>query len=346
MAGYRVIQDIVKTAANTFRSLVNARSPRARQVSLSHRTIYIVPTKAGLGALLIVIILLITGMNYQNNLMYLFAFWLLTLILWNFILGFYNVYQLTLTAVTAKNNYEGKPVQFQVALSTQQKHKKNSHQIFLQLNDFFDVKKGGETAVFSLTKNDRQIWTVEAPAKQRGPLPLPRIYIYSTYPFGFAHAFSYIHLDLHAWVYPKPEESKNAIKEGNGSSHQKQSTQQQQGVDFDALKPYESGDKMQRIHWQQYAKNGSLLTKKFTDESGDNVWIRWQDFPYMSTETRLRHLSFLIQQAADHRQPYGIDMPKERIAPHTGELHKHHCLLLLAKYGFENTESASRTKQK
>ena len=336
MTDRRLTTGFLNTMTNKLRSFFNTRSPKSLQASLSHRTIYIIPAKASLGALLMVIILLITGMNYQNNLMYLFAFWLLTLVIWNFILGFYNLYQLTLTAVRTENNVEGEPVKFQVALSTGQK---SSHQCSLQLNEFFDVNKGGDIFDVDLTKNDRELWTVEAIGKQRGPLQLPRIYIYSTYPFGFAYAFSYVHLDLHAWVYPKPEACPHAIREGGNDGQQEQQTsadQQGQGVDFDALKAYEAGDKIQRIHWQQYAKTGSLLTRQFTHESGDSLWIRWRDFPSIPTEQRLRHFSFLIQQASEHHQPYGLDMPKGQIPPNTGDTHKHQCLLLLAKYGFED----------
>ena len=39
-----------------------------------------ITSRAGSGALLIVAVLLIAGINYQNNLMYVFAFWLLTLL--------------------------------------------------------------------------------------------------------------------------------------------------------------------------------------------------------------------------------------------------------------------------
>ena len=335
MANRRIDSDFLNTITNKFRLFFSTRSPKARQVELSHRTIYIIPTKASAGVLLIVTILLITGMNYQNNLMYLFALWLLTLVIWNFILGFYNLYQLTLTAADTKNSFEGETARFQVALSTK---RKGSRQYCLQLNEFFDTNKGGESFHIDLNRNDRELWTVEVAAKKRGPLPLPRIYVYSTYPFGFAYAFSYVNLDLQAWVYPKPQQSQHATREsGNSGQQQVHENQHGQGVDFDSLKAYEAGDKVQRIHWQQYAKTGVLLTRQFASESSDSLWIRWQDFPYMPIEQRLRHLSFLIQQASNHYQPYGLDMPEGRIAPNNGDMHKHQCLLMLAKYGFEDT---------
>ena len=335
MANRQIATNFVNTITNKFESFFSIRSPRAQQVGLSHRTIYIIPTKAGIGILLMVIILLITGINYQNNLMYLFAFWLLTLMVWNFILGFYNLYQLILTAVHTKNGFEGETVQFQVALSTK---RKGSRQCYLQLNEFFDIKKGGKSFHIDLNRNDRELWTVEVATKKRGPLPLPRIHIYSTYPFGFAHAFSYVNLDLQTWVYPKPQPSKLATREReNGEQQQQRHTSQQgQGMDFDSLKAYEIGDKVQRIHWQQYAKTGVLLTKQFANESGDSLWIRWQDFSYMPIEQRLRHLSFLIQQASEHYHLYGLDMPTGRVTPNTGDIHKHQCLLMLAQYGFED----------
>ena len=55
------------------------RIPAAQQISLDHRRIFILPSRAGLGFLLLLAILLVGAINYQNSLVYGLTFLLLSL---------------------------------------------------------------------------------------------------------------------------------------------------------------------------------------------------------------------------------------------------------------------------
>ena len=57
------------------------RIPAQSEVRLNQRRIFIIPTRQGLGFLLLIALLLIGAINYQNNLAYFLTFWLLSLFL-------------------------------------------------------------------------------------------------------------------------------------------------------------------------------------------------------------------------------------------------------------------------
>ncbi len=57
-----------------WRRWINRRIPRADSQTLSQKNIFILPTAAGVVYGLLLLVMLITGINYQNSLIYLLTF--------------------------------------------------------------------------------------------------------------------------------------------------------------------------------------------------------------------------------------------------------------------------------
>ena len=70
-----------KFGTKRFKSWLDRRVPPAQAIRLSHRNIFIVPTRQGLGFVLILLLILIAGINYQNALAHALAFLMLGLFL-------------------------------------------------------------------------------------------------------------------------------------------------------------------------------------------------------------------------------------------------------------------------
>ena len=65
----------MRNSLNTrWRRWINRRIPRADSQILSQKNIFILPTAAGVVYGLLLLIMLITGINYQNSLIYLLTF--------------------------------------------------------------------------------------------------------------------------------------------------------------------------------------------------------------------------------------------------------------------------------
>ncbi|MFO7703795.1 MAG: DUF58 domain-containing protein, partial [Halopseudomonas sp.] len=61
-------------ATGWFNRWLKRRIPAAAQVRLNHRQIFIIPTRAGLGLLLLLGVMLVGAINYQNSLVYAVTF--------------------------------------------------------------------------------------------------------------------------------------------------------------------------------------------------------------------------------------------------------------------------------
>lgn len=53
-----------------FEKWVDKRMLVGREISLNSKRVYVLPTKAGLAFMLLLFIILLVGINYQNNLAY------------------------------------------------------------------------------------------------------------------------------------------------------------------------------------------------------------------------------------------------------------------------------------
>ena len=73
----------LKRLRSYFFSTAKKRAPYAKQVTLKQKTVYINPTRFSLAYLLLLMLLLICAVNYDNNLLYIVCFWLFVLLIWN-----------------------------------------------------------------------------------------------------------------------------------------------------------------------------------------------------------------------------------------------------------------------
>src|SRR5690554_8026010 len=74
-----------------YQKWLNKRIPKTNKIKLSHRSVFIVPNAAGGLYILLLVLMLITSINYQNNLLFGLTFWLFSLSLVAMILTFRNL---------------------------------------------------------------------------------------------------------------------------------------------------------------------------------------------------------------------------------------------------------------
>jgi len=77
---------------------LDRRIPPARQVELSHRSIFIVPNRVGLLFGVALFVMLVTAINYQNSLIYALTFWLFCVAMAAMNFTYRNLSGLTLAA--------------------------------------------------------------------------------------------------------------------------------------------------------------------------------------------------------------------------------------------------------
>ena len=292
------------------------------QVTLSHRRIYILPTKEGYYFAITIILMMLTAINFSNNLIYIFTFFLMGVA---FVSMFYTQFNLLGIKIHCQHS---KPVfcgeEMSVPIVVEQTMNKNKQLMAIQIQieetkhqiNYLDTS---QSCTFSLT------------TKQRGYIKIPMITISSTFPFGLFRAWSLVKLSSKNIVYPQAL-AYDADMLGQ-SNNQNQSEGTQKGNDeFFGLSQYIQGSSLKKVHWKMVAKEQGMYLKDFV-EGGRTLkkWFDIQDFPVnVPFEKRLNFLCYLIQQAHAESMAYGLKLYHDKTELATGYQHYQHCLSLLA----------------
>ena len=296
-----------------------ARSPRRKQFVLSRNNIYIFPSATGLMYLLLLLLMLLTAINYQNSLIYLLSFFLGTLFFLSIWMCFLNLSGLKIEAAETGRVYESEPTKYYCRLS---KNKALPMALKIGLN------KAQAQAVPLMYETTADVPILAEPEK-RGRHKLQRLYIESRFPFGLILAWTWLKPDLEVWVYPKPVQgSPDAVSSGEGDIANRASLI----GDLNDLKEYQAGDASNRILWKKYAAKDTLVVRHHEQTSFKPDWVSWENYQSAAIEDKLRFLCFDVCQLSDAHRAFGFSIPGVNIDPDYGEAHKRKCLDALALF--------------
>lgn len=289
---------------------------------ITPRRIYIFPTAYGFAFGALLMVMLLGSINYDNNLGFLLTFLLAGIGLVTIIHTWRNLLGLELTPGRVEPVFAGQQACFEINLDNRRRGPRPGIQ--LQIKGYSAViadLAGGSTGSLTLCK----------PSTQRGELPLQRFSVSTHYPLGLLRAWSYVELDIHCLVYPAP----GPRMPQSDAPDYTQSQSGDRGVgadDFVGLRQYRQGDPPGHIDWKTLAREKGIHTKMF---GGDRSERRWLDWGMLSgdVESRLSCLCRGILNACDQQLEYGLRLPDGEISPARGQIHRHHCLAALARFG-------------
>ena len=301
------------------------RLPSTRETTLNQRRIFIVPSRTAGALLALIALLFLLGINFQNSLVYVVCFWLLSLLLLNIFHTYRNLSGLTLTAIGIEPCFAGEKAVLELALSCST----HQHKYAIQL------KWPGEDAVaLDLALHHTQRVKLSHSTANRGWFRPPRLHVLTRYPTGLAVAWSYVTLDVKGVVYPKPV-AKNFTQSGRHEGTETEGGVEIAGgtTDFGGIRDYRPGDAPKQVHWGKYAQTGKLYTKSFVDYSSHDLWLDWDSLPLPGVEVRLSHLCSKVLEFHQAQRQYGLKLPGITIPPAKGDAHKEYCLRTLALFG-------------
>ncbi|GBU09901.1 hypothetical protein AwWohl_10390 [Gammaproteobacteria bacterium] len=307
---------------------IEKRIPKAASLSLNHKQVFILPSKAGIGFVIALALMLIAAINFENSLIYAVAFWLFSLFSINIIQTWRNLANIKLSAQGVMPIFLGERAHFNICLEG---HKKDHHQIKIMTSTSYD--QGSVSAL------SPALLTLICESDQRGYLKLPRFKIESRYPLGLAVAWSYVDLDQKALVYPYPFE--NTFKQENNDldvySDQETKATTKIGVDdFMGLRAYQAGDGINRIAWKALSKGQGLLVKQFNAQAGMDIWLNLESFEG-SLEHKLSCICYWVIKFYEQQQNFGVNLGTIIIKPNSGEEHKNSVLRELALYNIKDS---------
>lgn len=318
---------------------LDTRIPPNSIHQLTMQSIFVLPTAFGWGFLLTAISLFLLGTNYQNNLMLLLSYTLLSLELLALFHSYLNFARLSIkigrTSHACAN--EVVMVPFTVVLSDRQNNVKPAGSLQLswlpaQLPPSLNAQQDTfqTTPLMTTLDLDKDPLEFSVPVRftQRGRYMLPRLTCASVYPLGLFRCWTHLDFAQHLFVYPAPINGSTAMVSSNKAYPSDNITSGSD--DFFALDAYKEGDPLNRVSWKHVAKNGQWVSKEFSNHQGTAHLLTLN--PSMALEKALSHLSYHIYTLHRQKQSYGLKLANTTIGPGHSSEHKKQCLKALALY--------------
>ena len=299
--------------------------PERGTIRLGHRRVYIVPTRLGwmyAGALAI---LLLGSINYALALGFALTFLLAGLGFAGMVHTARNLAMLGVSPGRAEPVFAGENAQFRLLLDNPSRFDRPS--ILAR-----HVTSGAQLVV-DVAANSAAEAVLPVPAARRGRLAIGRVMLETRFPLDLFRAWSYVEPDAHCLVYPRPVYS--ALPAGGGEAEGGKARAHAAGNDdFSGLRAYQVSDSPRHIAWKTVARTGDLLTKQFSEDAADELWLEWQQAnPALGPEERLSQLAGWVLTAERSGARYGLRIPGTEIAPDRGDAQRAECLQALALYG-------------
>lgn len=317
-----IIATLQQNYKQRWQQWLSRRIPRAKEVVLNQRRVFIFLSSYGGMMSLLLLALFIAGINYANNLLLGLCFFLGSLLVIGIHHTFANLSGLKITAVNAGEGFAGDLVAFNLRLSTT-----NKRIYYSLLLEWGDVKERVDVIEDSIDV------TLFLRAAQRGRFQPPRLKITTFYPLGLLRAWTWLDLDLTAIVYPHPIQS-DELPSGSGSKEQAQYSQRRRsGIeDFEDLKKFTEGDPLAHVSWKHVARGQGMLVKTYSEPVSGSNTLDYQALQGLDKEGRLSRLAWWVVKLTEQQQPFALKLLDKEISVGAGVHHQQQCLRALALF--------------
>jgi len=309
---------------------VNRKLPRSDVQTFSQKNIFILPTGAGVVYGILLVVMLITGINYQNSLIYLVTFLLGAVFVAAMHQTHRNLAGLQLALIQPGEGVAGDDVPFRLRATA---GRDEAIAIVISCED--SVLGGAH--IRAGTSRDLSL---PVPSVFRGYLRPERIRVETRFPFGLLKAWSWVRPASSGIVFPQPVAAPEAVSSEESGDETCQ-TKPALGNDHADLRPWREGDLSQRVMWKRYARSGHMVVADWEGESGSPQWLDFHAFPGVDYELRLSYLAWLVEERDRSGSRFGLKLPGQLIEPDSGAGHVARCMRALAVWGEERPRDAA-----
>ncbi|MEO2279383.1 DUF58 domain-containing protein [Pseudoalteromonas pernae] len=289
---------------NKIESLLLRDKHKTSRITLSHNTLYVLPSKMGMLFLLVAVLNFILGANYQNNLIQVTAYLMLILVLMSLIQAYSNMKGLVLDFQDIPDVFANQPVSYRVRVSNEQRR---SYAVYL--------KWDGVSYLLDSVDNAPQEVIISGDKHTRGKYAAKRLKIMSSFPFSLAQVWSYLEPKKMYYVYPATYAHNHPLSTYMTQSDESDSTAlYKPGNDeFAGLREQKHQVDYRRISWKHFAKREELLEKEFVTQAQAAKVLDFESL-VGSTEQRLSMMAFTIEEAKRQSIPIAIQLPGRHLA--------------------------------
>ena len=313
-----------------FRRWFENRLPLSDHITLTQRTVYILPTRPGLMLGVTLVILLVASINYQLNLGYLLTFLLAGSALVGMHVCHGTLRGLAMHVQAPGAHYAGATAPVDICLTNARRSIR--HGIGLSVLGSHSANHWVWTDVPG--QGNRTVQVAFKPAK-RGLHRLPTLTAETRFPLGTFRVWTVWRPAAQLLVYPALESNPPPLPPGEPRSGGAANASRAQNTgEFDGVRGYKRGDPLKLIVWKKAAKAGEsgngLVVRDTTQANAYELWLDFMQAGTADKEHKLSRLCAWVLAADKQGVVYGLRLPSASIPPASGEAHKRQCLEALA----------------
>ncbi|MCV6636442.1 DUF58 domain-containing protein [Candidatus Albibeggiatoa sp. nov. NOAA] len=326
-----------------FRKFIKYYPAEPKQsVQLTRKQVYILPTRHGFLFVLVLFVMLLGSINYNNNMGFLLTFLLASTAMVSMLHAHYMLHGLKVSVGKANRVFVGEQAQFQLWVDNQNKaaryalHWSLGYKNITSLLNWSLGKNSAPTVLMTdIPADQRTIITIPMVAKQRGQLPLEPLTVSTRFPFGLFYVWAFVYVDASTLVYPAPLGLRQLPKGAENDEQGDNASMQlgRGGDDFIGYRDYKVGDSPKHVDWKAVARGQDWHIKQFGGASSKSLWLSLEQVQHLNIEAALSQLCLWVLVADSQNAQYGLKLPQQTIKPDYGEQHREKCLTALALYG-------------
>ena len=319
---------------------LDKRIPPASQHRLTMNNIFVLPTGFGWAFIIMSLCLFLLGTNYQNNLMVLLSYILLSVMLLTLFYTHQNFARLAVKSMPLAPFHCHQSGTFYLAV-VQQDMSGGKDNLSKQsrgniVASWFGHKTQYPFILGAKDNGNAQHTTQRLPIpithRTRGVYTLPRLTLACDFPLGLYKCWTHLDFSAEVVVYAKPLKGEVLkVTASNDESEQNTNntaTSAQSSSDFHSLTDYKEGQPLNRVVWKQVAKSGDWVVKEFADPVQLKQLLSVD--ANVETETAISLLTFQVLEQSQQGNHFGLKYQSIDIEPSSGEAHTHQCLTALA----------------
>lgn len=287
------------------------------------RRLYILPTRYGLLYACMLLAMLAGAINYTLSLGFALTFLLAGMGLVAMLQAWRNLAGLDFAFGQAAPVFAGEDAVFEIAAAEQSGRPR--YAIAAQL-------AGGTSACADIAVNGKATLKLALPSQRRGWLAARRLTCSTEFPLLLFHVWLHADLtsDARCLVYPQPAPYGLPLPEAQSRGAGEMPEAGTGDDDFAGHRIYQLGDSPKRVDWKASSREQGLLVKQYHGSAQRTLWLEWSATPGSGAEPRISQLTRWVIDAHARELRYGLRLPRQIIAPDSGETHYRRCLQALA----------------
>ena len=299
------------------------RLPRSDRWALNQGNLYILPTKAGWGFGITLLVLLLAAINYQLNLGYGLTFLLGGAALAAIHQTHGNLRRLVLHLKPPAPVFAGAPATLEVVLDNPGHGR---HGVGLGL---YQARRHG-MAFCDVPALGSAVARLRFTPARRGLHPLPTLLVETHFPLGLFRVWTVWRPATLALVYPAPELTAPPLPPPQAGADGPQQTRRAYGAEFDGVRAYQRGDALRQVVWKKSARSGELVSRDTSSTAARDLLLDYAGAGPLAPEARLSRLTAWVLAADRQGQAYGLALPGQQLAPASGAAQRRSALQALA----------------